>query len=588
MFSVPSRLKILGMKLLSGLTLFLLGILALATGCNQPSQSFPNPYEYTIHKEMTGTQGAVVSAHPLASAAGLMILQQGGNAMDAAIATQLALAVVYPGAGNLGGGGFLVAHLRDRGALAIDFREKAPDAATPNMYLDKEGNPIMRLSQAGHLAAGVPGTVAGLFASMKYANLPFEHLIQPAIDLAEKGFALTASEATSLNHNQEAFSQYNTSKIAFTNRQGWKSGDTLVQVDLSETLKRIRDKGREGFYEGETARLIVAEMNKANGIISLDDLKNYEAIERKPLEFDYKGYHIISMPLPSSGGIILEQCLKMIESRNIGQLGFLSSGAVQLMTEVERRAFADRAQYMGDEDFVKVPVKTLTDGAYLKERMKDYIPGKAGTSKDIKFGKIAPESEETTHLSVADKWGNIVSVTTTLNDSYGNKTVVSGAGFLLNNEMDDFSVKPGVPNLYGAVGGDANAIAPGKRMLSSMTPTVVLYQNEPFLVLGTPGGTTIPTSVFQTLVDILDFGLTPSEAVNAPKFHHQWLPDELYLEKGFPAALSDSLKTMGYTIRERGSIGRTEVIKIEKDKTGTGYVLNAIADKRGDDAALAY
>ena len=558
------------------------------TGCKNQAVSALNPYTYRIQKKVTSSNGAVVSAHPLASKVGIMILQQGGNAVDASIATQLALAVVYPGAGNLGGGGFMVARVKDGKTITLDYREKAPLAASRDMYLDTAGNPVMRLSQYGHLSAGVPGTVAGLFASMKYATLPFQQLVQPAIDLAERGFALTVEEAASLNHTQVEFRQYNASKIAFIKQGGWKAGDTLVQTDLAETLKRIRDKGQKGFYEGETARLIVAEMKKANGIISLDDLKNYEAKERQPVEFNYKGYTVVSMPLPSSGGIILQQCLKMIEQRDIGKMGFHSARAVQLMTEVERRAYADRAEFMGDEDFVKVPVKTLTGEAYLKERMADYTPDKAGSSEQVQAGKLPSESEETTHLSIADKWGNMVAVTTTLNGSYGSKTVVSGAGFLLNNEMDDFSVKPGVPNMYGALGTEANAIAPGKRMLSSMTPTLVLKAGEPFLVVGTPGGTTIPTSVFQTLVNIIDFGLSPDDAVNKSKFHHQWMPDELFVEKDFPVPVTDSLKAMGYTISTRGNIGRTELIKIEKSKTGRGYTFEAVADNRGDDSAEGY
>ena len=558
------------------------------TGCKNQAVSALNPYTYRIQKKVTSSNGAVVSAHPLASKVGIMILQQGGNAVDASIATQLALAVVYPGAGNLGGGGFMVARVKDGKTITLDYREKAPLAASRDMYLDTAGNPVMRLSQYGHLSAGVPGTVAGLFASMKYATLPFQQLVQPAIDLAERGYALTVEEAASLNHTQVEFRQYNASKIAFIKQSGWKAGDTLVQTDLAETLKRIRNKGQQGFYEGETARLIVAEMKKANGIISLDDLKNYEAKEREPVEFNYKGYTVVSMPLPSSGGIILQQCLKMIEQRDIGKTGFHSTQAVQLMTEVERRAYADRAEFMGDEDFVKVPVKTLTDETYLKERMADYTPDKAGSSEQVQAGKLPSESEETTHLSIADKWGNMVAVTTTLNGSYGSKTVVSGAGFLLNNEMDDFSVKPGVPNMYGALGTEANAIAPGKRMLSSMTPTLVLKAGEPFLVVGTPGGTTIPTSVFQTLVNIIDFGLSPDDAVNKSKFHHQWMPDELFVEKDFPVPVTDSLKAMGYTISTRGNIGRTELIKIEKSKTGRGYTFEAVADNRGDDSAEGY
>ncbi|HRP33047.1 MAG TPA: gamma-glutamyltransferase [Agriterribacter sp.] len=574
------------MKVSSFYSVIIFALVCIEPGCKSPQRSAIDPYHYPIQKSITVTNGAVVSAHPLASKVGVAILQQGGNAIDAAIATQLALAVVYPGAGNLGGGGFLVGHLINGQSLAIDYREKAPGAASRNMYLDEAGNPVMRLSQFGHLSAGVPGTVAGLFASMKYAKLPFTQLIQPAIQLAAEGFALTAAEAVGLNHAQEEFMQYNSSKIAFIKRSGWRAGDTLVQTDLSETLKRIRDKGQAGFYEGETARLIVAEMKKANGIITLEDLKNYEATERKPVQFMYKGYTVLSMPLPSSGGIILEQCLKMIEHRGIEKMGFHSVQAVQLMTEVERRAFADRAEYMGDADFVKVPVQELTNETYLKTRMADYQQGKAGKSSQTVAGKIAPESEETTHISIADKWGNVVAVTTTLNGHFGSKTVVSGAGFLLNNEMDDFSVKPGVPNMYGAVGAEANAIEPGKRMLSSMTPTLVLKDGKPFLVVGTPGGTTIPTSVFQTIVNLIDFGLSPDDAVNKPKFHHQWLPDELFVEDGFPSAVSDSLRAMGYKVTPRASIGRTELIRIKPQ--GSGFVLEAVADKRGDDAAEGY
>lgn len=572
--------------------LFLAGIAGViscgTTGKEKSPASAINPFSYNVQKTITCNNGTVVSAHPLASIVGTEILKQGGNAVDAAIATQLALAVVYPGAGNLGGGGFMVAHLQGGNNIAIDYREKAPVAATRNMYLDSAGNPVMNLSQNGHLSAGVPGTVAGLFASAKYAKLPFQQLIQPAIDLAKKGFSITEGEASALNNIQKELLQYNTSRTPFNKSNGWKQGDTLVQADLAETLKRIRDKGQKGFYEGETAEMIVAEMKKANGIISNDDLKNYQAKERSPVVFEYKGYKIISMPLPSSGGIILQQCLKMTEDKNIAAMGFHSPAAVQLMIEAERRAFADRAAYLGDIDFVKVPVNTLTGDTYIKQRMADYIPGKAGSSTIIKAGNIKPESEETTHLSIADKWGNLVSVTTTLNNSYGSKTVVSGAGFLLNDEMDDFSVKPGVPNMYGAVGAEANAIAPGKRMLSSMTPTIVLKNNEPYAVVGTPGGTTIPTSVFQTLVNIIDFGLSASDAVNKPKFHHQWLPDDVEVENDFPLETIASLKEMGYNIRIRGEIGRTELIKIEKNKAGTGYVLEAVGDKRGDDDAEGY
>ncbi len=540
-----------------------------------------NAYNYQSQKKITCTSGAVVSAHPLASKAGVTILKQGGNAVDAAIATQLALAVVYPGAGNIGGGGFMVAHLKNGKNITLDYREKAPAKASRDMYLDSNGNPQMHLSQDGHLAAGVPGTIAGLFASYKYGRLDFKKLIQPAIDLAQNGFAITAAEAGSLNSHREDFLRLNTSPTAFVKTAAWKTGDTLLQKDLANTLIRIRDNGQKGFYEGETAKLIVDEMQKANGIISNDDLLNYQAKERTPHVFNYKGNTIVTMPLPSSGGIILQQMMKMIEQRNIAAIKFQTAASVQLITEVERRAYADRAEFLGDPDFVKVPVKKLISDSYITQRMKDYDAAKAGSSKITKAGLIA-ESEETTHLSVVDNAGNAVSVTTTLNGGYGSRTVVSGAGFILNNEMDDFSVKPGVPNMYGAIGNEKNAIAPGKRMLSSMTPTIVLKNNKPYLVVGTPGGTTIPTSVYQTLVNILEFAMSAEDAVNKPKFHHQWLPDEIFVEKDFDAAVKKQLEAMGYKITVRGNIGRTEVIQIK------GKQIIAVGDKRGDDAAEGY
>lgn len=546
-----------------------------------------SPYNYSIQKKSTGSKGAVVSAHPLASKAGLDMLRKGGNAIDAAIATQLALAVVYPGAGNIGGGGFLVASLADGKTLAIDYREKAPAAAHRDMYLDSAGNARTQLSQSGHLASGVPGTIAGLFTSHKYAKLPFTELIRPAIELAEKGFVITASEASSLNSTKSAFIQHNTQPNAFVRDRTWKAGDTLVQADLANTLKRVKEQGMKGFYEGETARLIVEEMKRGNGLITYDDLKNYSAKEREAIRFPYKEYTVITMPLPSSGGLIIQQALKILETRDLAKMGFQTPSSVQLITEIERRAYADRAEFMGDADFVKVPVKTLVSDAYLKERMKTYEAGKAGKSSVIRAGDIQAESEETTHLSVADQWGNAVSVTTTLNGGYGSRTVVGGAGFLLNNEMDDFSVKPGVPNMYGAIGAEANAIAPGKRMLSSMTPTIVLRKEKPYLVLGTPGGTTIPTSVLQTILNILEFNLSAEDAVNKPKFHHQWLPDMIMVENSFPQQVIDSLKAMGYEVNKRGQIGRTEVIKITRPKKNK-LVFEAVGDIRGDDDAEAY
>ncbi|MBC7848858.1 MAG: gamma-glutamyltransferase [Chitinophagaceae bacterium] len=562
---------------------FIIPVIILATTNCLAQKSAPkiDPYNYSIEKRVTGRNGAVVTAHPLASKVGIAILKKGGNAIDAAIATQLALAVVYPGAGNIGGGGFLVARLANGKNINIDFREKAPGKSYRDMYLDSTGAANVLLSQNGHLAAGVPGTVAGLFAAHKHARLPFKDLIQPAIELADKGFVITASEAGSLNSARPYFKKTNTVVPVFVKNDNWKAGDTLIQKDLAKTLMRIRDKGKKGFYEGETANLIVKEMARGKGIISLADLKNYDAKFREPVVFNYKGYVILTMALPSSGGILLPQMMKMVEDKPLREYGFQTLRSVQLMAEVERRAYADRAKFLGDPDFYKVPVKTLISAAYIKERMKDYDSTKAGTSKEINGG-IIPESEETTHLSIFDKDGNAVAVTTTLNGGYGSGTVVGGAGFLLNNEMDDFSVKPGVPNMYGAVGGDANAVVPGKRMLSSMTPTIVLKNNKPFLVVGTPGGTTITTSVFQSLINVLEFDMSASDAVNKPKFHHQWLPDTIYIESDFPSGLAAELKKLGYKITNYGRIGRTELIKIVD---GT---FDAVADKRGDDHAEGY
>lgn len=542
-----------------------------------------NPYQYSATKKVVAQNGAVASAHPLASKVGVAIMKAGGNAIDAVVATQLALAVVYPNAGNIGGGGFMVARLADGTQVALDYREMAPAAAHRDMYLDAQGNVLADKSLKGHLSSGVPGTVAGLFESMKYAKLPFKQLIQPAIELAENGFVITEREANSLNGLQEQLARYNTAPNALQ-KEKWKGGDTLIQTDLANTLKRIRDKGATGFYEGETARLIVEEMQRGGGIISYDDLKAYKAKWRTPHRFTYKDYSIVSMPMPSSGGVLINQMLKMIEGRPLASYGHNSAQAVQLMTEAERRAYADRAEYMGDADFYKVPVDMLVSTSYIQSRMNDYLANQAGNSESIRPGKLpVKESEQTTHISVIDKEGNAVAVTTTLNDSYGSKTIVGGGGFLLNDEMDDFSVKPGVPNMYGAVGGEANAIAPGKRMLSSMTPTLVLKEGKPFLVIGTPGGTTIPTSVFQTIVNIIDFGLSTEDAVNKPKFHHQWLPDRIDMEKAFPPEVRKALEQMGYTINERGPIGRTEVIKVLPDGR-----FEAVADSRGDDGAEGF
>lgn len=542
-----------------------------------------NPFNYKVVKNKIFNKGAVSCAHPLASMVGAAILKEGGNAFDAAIAVQLALAVVYPAAGNIGGGGFLLARKADGTLIGLDYREAAPLKAHKNMYLDEKGNPITNLSMTGSLAAGIPGTIAGLFETHKYAVLPFSKLIEPAIELALYGFVITQREATNLNRLNHQFIKNSTNQnIAFCIKNHWNEGDTLIQKDLANTLIRIKEQGKKGFYEGKTADLIVAEMKRGKGIIDYADLKNYKAIYRTPIEFNYNGYHLISFAPPSSGGILLAQMLKMIEPYKIKNYGFQTPKSVQLMIEVERRAFADRAEHLGDPDFWKVPTKQLINEKYLKSRMKDYDSTKANNSNNIKAGNIH-ESEETTHLSIIDEQGNVISVTTTLNDSYGCKTVVGEAGFILNNEMDDFSVKPGTPNMYGAIGGEANSIQPNKRMLSSMTPTIVLKNNKPFLTVGTPGGTTIPTSIFQTIVNLIDFNLSLEESINNPKFHHQWKPDEVLIEKNFKIETLSKLSSMGYSIKNRAAIGRTEAIKVLSNNQK-----EAVADNRGDDSVAGY
>ena len=427
-----------------------------------------------------------------------------------------------------------------------------------------------------------------MFATLKYAKLPFSTLIAEAITLADKGFALTKAQAEDFNNSRSVFLRNNKNKVAFVRDIPWKAGDILIQTELANTLKRIRDFGLKGFYEGETAKLIAAEMSSGNGIITEKDLKNYKVKERVAMQFPYKNYQVITMPLPSSGGIILQQLFKMTQQKKLDSYPFHSAESIQLIVEAERRAFADRAEFMGDEDFVKVPVKTLVSEKYLKNRMADYVADQAGNSSNVKPGQIK-ESEETTHISITDAEGNAVAVTTTLNDHFGSKTIISGAGFVMNNEMDDFSVKPGVPNMYGAIGNDKNAIAPGKRMLSSMTPTIVLKNNQPYIVVGTPGGTTIPTSLFQSIINIVDYKMSAEDAVNKPKFHHQWQPDVIYVEKDFEKSVQTKLLEMGYKITERGTIGRTELIKIEKSKKSNNkIVITAVADKRGDDDARGY
>ena len=537
--------------------------------------------DINIVKEIhTKGKGLVVSAHPLASEAGAKVLEMGGNAYDAVIATQYALAVVYPQAGNIGGGGFLVGVKNNGEKFTIDFRETAPEKSSRDMYLDKKGKANTDLSQNGRLAVGIPGSVAGFYATLKYAKLPMEKLIQPAIDLAEQGFAVSQREANLLNNQMKYFQKHNKTMTVFQKTTSWKQGDLLIQKKLAETLRLIQRNGAKGFYEGKTAQLIVNEMKRGNGIITLNDLKNYKVIERTPLTFNYKGNEIVAMPLPSSGGILLAQMLKMSSYENIEKYQQNSTQAVQIMVEAERRSFADRAEYMGDPGFIKDQTAMLISDDYLKNRWKTFNVNRATPSSDV--GKIIAqpiESTETTHISIIDKEGNAVSVTTTLNGLYGSKVVVSGAGFLLNNEMDDFSVKPGIPNMFGAVGGEANSIQPGKRMLSSMTPTIVMKNSKPYIIVGTPGGTTIPTAVYQSIVNIIDFKLSPNMTVNSPKFHHQWLPESVLVENNFPEATIVDLEMKNYKIERTAQIARTELIVIDENGNAT-----AVADGRGDDS----
>lgn len=530
--------------------------------------------------------GMVVSANEIASQVGVNILKKGGNAVDAAVAVQFALAVVHPNAGNLGGGGFMVYRSAKGETNTLDFREKAAGGASRDMYLDAAGNPIVDKSLYGQLASGVPGSVAGMAeAHQKYGRLKWEDLVAPAVALAADGFKISARQARELNGMKTRFKKLNPLGTALVKETVWAEGDVLTQQELGNTLKHIKEEGRNGFYEGAVADSIVAEMKRGNGIITKQDLKDYKAVWRKPVLGTYRGYDIITMPPSSSGGIALVQLLKSVEPYPLSRWGFNADSTVQVMVEAERRVYADRASHLGDPDFYPVPQQQLIENTYIKNRMATFNWQKASTSAEISAGEIAPaEHEETTHFSIVDRDGNAVSITTTLNGSYGAGVVVKGAGFLLNNEMDDFSVKPGAPNMYGLVGGEANAIAPNKRMLSCMTPTILAKDGELFMVVGTPGGSTIITSVFQTIVNVIDFNQSMQTAVNSKKFHHQWLPDQIDIEpKALDSLTIEKLKAKGYKITPRGPIGRVDAIL----KTKWGYYQGG-ADPRGDDKAVGW
>jgi gamma-glutamyltranspeptidase/glutathione hydrolase len=554
--------------------------LLILQGCREPVPSDVGTTALVTDHAM------VVSAHPLATEVGVAVLRDGGNAIDAAVAVHHALAVVLPWAGNIGGGGFAVVRMADGTTHALDFRETAPAAAYRDMYLDSAGHVVPGLSLRGHLASGVPGAVAGLYALHdSLGSLPMERLLRPAIELAQRGFPLTEKEASFLDKHWRSIAEHSTLPTAFTAQDGvWRAGDSLRLPELAATLERIRDNGTAGFYRGRTAALIVEEMARGGGLITLEDLANYRPVWREPLHGRYQDLEVIGMGPPSSGGIALLQLLNALAEHGLGASGHNKAATAHLMVEAMRRVYADRAEHLGDADHHPVPVTGLIDPAYMARRMADVDLRKATPSRDVHAGSPIRESDHTTHISVVDAQGNAVSLTTTINGLYGSHVVVGGAGFLLNNEMDDFSAKPGTPNLFGVTGGEANAIAPGKRMLSSMTPTIVTRDGRLYLVLGSPGGSAIITSVLQVLLNVHAHGMDMQQAVVAPRFHHQWLPDSIQAEVG-AFARSDSLElvSIGHAFKLRRSMGRVAAIRVCPDGR-----LEGGADPRGDDAAGGY
>ena len=547
--------------------------------------SNPSNVHDEIDKSAIIDSAMVVSAHPLASEIGKSILKKGGNAIDAAIAVQFALAVVHPSAGNIGGGGFMVIRLNKGDCYTLDFREKAPSTAHRDMYLNDDGTIVKRLSLDGALAVGVPGTVDGMCkAHQKFGSLSWGELIQPSIELAQNGFPLTQLEADGLNYFVNSKLKFNSIEPSFIVKDNWLKGDSIYLHDLANTLYLIKAKRRAGFYEGEIALKITQEMERSSGVITSEDLQNYESIWREPLIGYYKNYKIISMGPPSSGGACLLQMLKMLEPFDLNQMGLHSYKSIHCIAEAEKRAFADRSKYMGDPDFIDVPLTQLLDSMYLKHRMSNYSSIMATLSDSIFPGNFNfKESDQTTHYSIVDTYGNAVSVTTTLNSSYGSGVVVGSAGFLLNNEMDDFSSKPGQPNLYGLIGGEANSIQPNKRMLSSMTPTILEKNGQLFMVVGTPGGSTIITGVLQTILNVIEYDLSIQDAVSVGRFHHQWRPDEIKIESNkFDSLVIQQLKQMGHSFKSVNSMNRVDAIVISEG------LLEGGADPRGDDSCSGF